>query len=100
MAHPAGMELDGFDACGFLYLYGIHVGVDIRLHHRHTQLIFYEIQRAYKRGGFAAPGGRHQIKEEYSLVLQLFTEIVRIGVIVGEDALLDLYHLHLLVFGH
>ena len=100
MAHPSSMELDGFDAGGFLDLHGIHIGVDIRLHHRHAQFIFYQIQCAYESGGLAASGRRHQIKEEYSLVFQLFTEIVRIKVIVGEDALLDLYHLHLLVFGH
>jgi hypothetical protein len=95
VAHPAGVKLDRLHT-GLRHSPGVHVRVDVRLHHADLQLTLQKLCRAAQCGGFAGAGSAHKVKQKNSLLLQLGPQLRRTSVIVGKDALLDLDHTNLI----
>ena len=96
VAHPAGVQLDrpypGAGNSG-----GIHVRVDVRLHHAHPQLVLQRLDGPQQRCGLAAAGGGHQVQQERPLLLQCLPYPRCLPVIVGKHALFyfdDLIGIH------
>ena len=97
VAHASSVELDGRDAGGFLDLDGVHIRVNIGLHHRNANLVLDAVYGLDKGGGFAAAGRRHQIEEENAFGFQLFTQGICVQVVILKDTLFNFdnfYRIH------
>ena len=88
VAHTAGVELDGLHAGGQNGL-GIHIRVDVRLHHRNPQPILQCSNQSRQGSGLAGTGRGHEIQQKYLLLPQLLAQGLGLGIVVGEYALLD-----------
>ena len=96
VAHAAGVQLDGPDP-GVGHGGGVHVGVDVRLHNAHAQLILQALHGPQQGGSLAAARRGHQIQQEGALLFQLLPDPVCLPVVVGENAFL---HLDDFIFVH
>ena len=88
MAHTASMKLDGF-CTGSGNGFGIHIGVNIRLHHADSQFILQKADQPGKCGRLAAAGRGHEVQKIDPLFLQFHPQLIRLRIVVGKDALFD-----------
>ena len=99
------MKLNGLRAA-LSNLFRVHGGVDVGLHNTDLVAILEHVDGAQKSGRFAAAGGGHEVHKAGVLFFQLCAELVRLAVVVFENAFFDfndsnfihLCFLHLLNF--
>ena len=94
VAHPTCMQLNGFDAGGFMYLHGIDIAIYIRLHNSYTKVGLQTIDELYQRRCLSATRGRHQVKEKHSFRFEFSAQFICIGIIVSKDAAFYLDDFH------
>ena len=97
-------ETEGLDAlCAELRLRDperVHVRINVRLHDPDFHLIPQKLHGFFQRGGLSRPGRRHQIQKEHPLFLQLFSQKLRLPVVIRKNALFDLVYLYHCFFLH
>ena len=72
---------------------GIHIAVNVRLHHTDAHFLPQPLHRPQQGGGLAAAGARHQVQQKGLIPLQLRPQAVCLPVVVGKDAFFQLYRL-------
>ena len=87
VAHAAGVKLNGPDA-GAVDGSGVYVGVDVRLHDAHAQLVFQRLDGPAKGGGFPGAGRGHEVQKKGFFPFQLLPQGVGLPAVFREDALL------------
>ena len=94
VAHAAGMQLDGpYPGPG--HGAGIHIAVNVRLHHTDAHFLPQPLHRPQQGGGLAAAGARHQVQQKGLIPLQLRPQAVGLPIVIGKDAFFELYCLKL-----
>ena len=90
MAHAAGVELYALHtrACNRL---GVHGGIDVRFHNADAKIVLQLFDRAQKRRRLARARRGHEIEKERLFRLESCADAVGLAVVVGKNALLDLY---------
>ena len=88
VAHAAGVELDDLRA-GLFDRGGVHVGVDVGLHHADAKLVLQRGDGRLEGRGLAGAGGAHQIQQEDLVLLELRAQLVGLPVVVFKNALFD-----------
>ena len=89
VAHAAGVELDA-PHTDLRNGRRVHVRVDVRLHDADAQVLLQRLDGAQQGGGLPGPGGGHEVQKKGLLRLQPGADAVRLPVVIGKNALLDL----------
>ena len=89
MAHAAGVELDGY-CPGAGDGLGVHLRVDVCLHHTDAELALQGFNRPLQGGGLPGAGRGHQVHQEGLFCLQLRTQPIGLPVVVFKNTFLDL----------
>ncbi len=91
MAALAGVDLDRRRAGG-ADAFGILAGLLVAFDHGHRRLALEHLDGLAQQRGFARTGAGNQVQRKDATFGESFAVLLRIGVVLGQDVLLDLHH--------